>query len=49
MTVVNKQYRFVNNKLCPSLEYNTKLMEEILVLDAVVQDVCGSCEAFGEF
>lgn len=49
MTVVDKQYGSVNNKLCHSLEYNTKLMEEILVLDAILQDASGSFEVFGEF
>lgn len=49
MTIVDKQYGSVNNKLSHSLEYNTKLMEEIRVLDAILQDACGSFEAFGEF
>lgn len=49
MNRVNKQYRFVNNELCHSLGYNTKLMEEILVLDATLQDVSASFKAFGVF
>lgn len=49
MNIVNKQYRFVNNELCHSLGYNTKFMEEVLLLDATLQDVFASFKTFGVF
>lgn len=46
---VNKQYRFVYNRLCHHLENNTELIEVVLAVDARLWDVCGSFLEFGQF
>lgn len=46
---VNKQYRFVYNRLCHHLENNTELIEVVLAVDARLWDVCGSFLECGKF
>lgn len=51
MTIMqpNRQYRFVYSKLYHHLENNAELIEVVVVVDAILWDVCESCLDFGKF